>query len=177
MANVLPSYSARVWKTQLTSWRTVSCDPATRGDLRTITDVIRLTNRFADYLSAGFERVSAIRVDNAEAYLRGFINALLTVTIIAVLAAAPVYLAIYRPLVITMDKRIKEVRQLLLIIPEKLINTVPSVVNAFILLSGQTVRSISSQQRAQKQQEQALESILSSSRNLNTVAEEAEGGS
>jgi len=73
---------------------------------------------------------SSIRTEEALAGLTSFRALNIIVTVLSVLALIVFWVALYRPLIRRLDQDIKDVRRLLLLLPDEVSRSIPSVVAA-----------------------------------------------
>lgn len=97
-------------------------------------EVLALAERF---LAPALAQASATRYEEGLSALRAFLAADTAVAVTAVLFLLVVYAGVYRPLIMRLDREIKETRALLLLFPDEVCRAVPAIVALTRALSNQ----------------------------------------
>lgn len=82
------------------------------------------------YLLAGLAEFTKIRLDLSDSLFDNFIAANIAITILTILALQIIFSVLYKPMIRSMDKEIKNVRLLLLLFPDEVSRQVPAIIAA-----------------------------------------------
>jgi len=104
-----------------------SCNPSLLLNSKIINDIDQMRWR---YIQAGLTEFTRLRLDMSNTILDNFLVANIIVTISTIVALQIFYTTLYKPMIRTMDKEIKNVRLLLLLFPDEVSKQVPAIIAA-----------------------------------------------